>query len=353
MVCGVYPMIEYNMNGDLTMKITSKQVAKDLKISEATVSLALNNKPGVSEDTKQRVIDYIQKLKLQKKEEQRIGRKIKKLLYVKEKTFYDEEMTNILSASDMEILRVAQKSNINLTLAYISNKKEVVDTIEVSKYDGTEGLILGAAEMKEEEFIPFRDIPIPLVIVDNEFENMTSDSVTINNRQCIRLAMNHLFEMGHKDIIYFYNTRTMNIFLRRQKAYKEYIKEKHLTDSTMVQMGTKIEDIYENVMNYIKNNKKMPTSILCENYAISIGTIKALQDCGYKIPDDISIIGIDELPSYVLLDFDFTHIKILHGCKANQIVNKLVERMEYNPKEITQVLVNGEFIQGNSVKKVF
>lgn len=335
------------------MKVKAKQVAKDLGISEATVSLAVNNRPGVNDETKKRVLDYIEKSKQQ--ELQSIAEKsIKVLFYVRERALYDEEKANLFSLSYMEIYRVVKNAGLNLKLVHISDEKEVLEAIDMSYKDGTVGILLYASDLEEEGFRPFRNITIPLMVNDNVYEDMMADCVFSNNRQGIRLAMNYLYSMGHRDIMYFYNTNTIHIFQQRREAYLMFSREKAvgMPEDSMLEVGTKIEVIYDNVLRYIKGGGRMPTAILSENYAISIGTIKALQDCGYNIPEDISIIGIDELPSYALLDFKLSYINVLHVSKVNIAITRLIQRIQEGPKETVQIVVGNEFVEGNSVRKI-
>lgn len=335
------------------MKIKAKQVASDLGVSEATVSLAVNDKPGVNDETRKMILDYIDKAK-QKEMQGIAGKSIKALFYTKERALYDEEKANLLSVSHMEIYKVVKNAGLNFKLAYISNEQEAIEAIDVSYRDGTVGILLYASEMSEEDFIPFRSLAIPLMVNDNVFEDASADYVFVNDRQGIRLATNYLYDMGHRDIMYFYNSDKMHIFQLRREAYLEFAREKNLSmpENSMLELGMRIEVIYENVVQYIRSGGRMPTAILAENYAISIGVIKALQDCGYKIPNDISIIGIDELPPYVLLDFEFTYINVLHVSKADIAINRLIERVRELPKETVQIAVGNEFVEGKSVKRI-
>ena len=337
----------------MKVKVKSKQVAKDLGISEATVSLALNNKPGVNEETRKKILDYIENLKNEGRKNAS-GQCIKLIFFDMERVLYDEEKASLFSVSYLEIFRVVKNAGFSLKMVYVSNEEEVLEAIETSRHDGTVGILLSASDIHESEFEPFRGIEIPLVVNDNAFEDMKCDCIMTDDRQGVRLLMKYLHDMGHRDVLYFYNTNTINIFQRRREAYLECAREWGMADpeSSMMEVGTKIEVIHDNVVRFVQSGKKMPTAIIAENYAIAIGAIKAIEDNGYKIPEDISIIGIDELPAYVLLEFKYTCIKVLHVSKANLGTSRLIDKVVNGRKENIQILLATEFVEGNSVKNL-
>lgn len=334
------------------MIIKAKQISEHLGISQATVSLAINNKPGVSAQTRQRILEYIDELKQNDTSTiVRTNRSIKVLSFMNERMLYDKEHAGFQSIILMELSKDAKEAGYNLILSYIHSDEELLEILEQSKHDSTCGFLLLAADMKEETLIPFEEIDIPLIICDYESENTKFDCVYNNNFHAVTLASNYLFSMGHQDIIYLKNSNTIYNFIRRREAYSSFVQEKGL-DSCILEVGTKIDVIYDFMMDYLKNGEHIPTSFIAENYAISIATIKALQDSGYNIGEDMSIIGIDELPPYSLTNFKFTYIDVLFESKGRLAINRLLEKITRRPKETIRIVLENELVEGNSVKKL-
>lgn len=334
------------------MLIKAKEISEQLGISQATVSLAINNKPGVSEQTRRRVLEYIEELK--QKDTIKImaqNKSIKVLSFMSERALYDKEHASFKSTILMELSKNAKEAGYNLILIYVHNDQEIIDVIEQSKSDDTCGFLLLAADMKKQDIVLFKKTDIPVVICDYEYENTEFDCVYNNNTQAVKLAVDYLYDMGHRDILYLYNKHSIYNFDTRREAYKSYAAVKNIEEN-MLEAGTRIEAIYEYVTNYIKSGKKMPTAIVAENYAISIAAIKALQDCNYEIGKDISIIGIDELPAFTLIDFDFTYIKILFESKGRLAIKRLFEKITNNPKDTIRIVLENELVEGNSVKRL-
>ena len=340
------------------MKITSKKVAKDLGISEATVSLALNDKPGINEETKQHILDYINDLKEKKRPLNKVksNKIIKMVFYVKERALYDEQKANLFTVPYMEIYNVINKLGMELKFVYVDTREEAEKVVRETQTDKTSGILLWGSELKREDYIPFENIKIPMVISDFEYEDINRDCVIIDNKQIIKLIIDYLIEKGHENLAYFYNTNHIYNFNKREEEIIAYSKQVDLNFSKdcMFEVGTMIDNIIKNVKKYIEEVKNnLPSAIICENYAISIGAIKAIQDMGYNIPKDISVIGIDELPSYVFLNFEYTYVKVFHEQKAFSAVKRLIDILDGKPDGRVLINIQNQFVEGNSVKKIY
>ncbi len=334
------------------MRVTAKQIAKDLGISEATVSLVFNNKPGVSEQMQRRVNTYADELR--RKSEIAINynnSNIKVISLLSKRYLYDKDTVSFYTVIMMEITKIANSAGYNIISVFAHNIEEIKNTIEQSRHDRTCGFILHAADMTDEQIRLFSMQEIPTVVCDYESDDIDMDYIYFNNKQAVNLALRHLFDMGHRDIVYFYNSEQIYNFLIRRETF-EYNIQKRGQPVSMIEMGTKIEEIYSNIVQYIEGTPKMPTAVLSENYAISVATIKAFQDCGYKIGKDISIIGIDELPFHMLMDFEFTYVKVMFKSKGYFTIKRLLEKIDDKRKDIARIVIDNTLIVGNSVCRI-
>jgi DNA-binding LacI/PurR family transcriptional regulator len=251
----------------------------------------------------------------------------------------------------MEITRFASIAGYNVISVFVHNIEEIRNTIEQSKHDRTCGFILHAADMTDDQIRLFYRQDIPTVVCDYESDNIEMDYIYFNNIQAVNLALKHLFDMGHRDIVYFYNSEQIYNFLTRRETFENTMRRSGQPIS-MIEMGTKIEEIYTNIVHYIKSAPKLPTAVLSENYAISAATIKAFQDCGYKIGKDISIIGIDELPFHMLMDFDFTYVKVMFKSKGYFTIKRLLEKINDKRKDTARIVIDNTLVVGNSVCRI-
>lgn len=339
------------------MKIKAIDVAKALGISKATVSLALNNKSGISEETKQKILQYKQAMEQDATNESLFSpnslKTIKIILYVKHGNILQDQESppsNVLPSGLESLDRIARSAGFTLNISYFHEKEDNMQQL-LSDCKDIDGIFLEATEMFAEDFEPFKQLNIPILIYDNDFEDLTSDSIILNNPLAIKIGLQHLYQQGHRDVLYLYNSTTIYNFIKRRESFHENVEKLGFRYNTL-EIGTTFDEVYKNMKSFLEQCDTLPSSLFSENYVISMGVMKALKECGYRIPDDISLIGIDEIPPYILTDVPLTTVRVLQKNRAIISINRLIERINKNIDECVQIVVGPEIIIGKSVKTI-
>ncbi len=340
------------------MKIKAKDIARELGLSTATVSLALNNKPGVNEQTRQKVLSYMKQSQENRDEgKERKEKTIRMYTFIQKSGFVDTDENARFYMGYAEASRRARAAGYKMDIVFVDRSKDdfVKLLIECEKEDVV-GVYLNAAYMTEEDYQYIRrGFKLPYVVCDQDFNDMHTDSIVLNNRQGVKTGLGYLFENGHRDIMYLRNSKDFFNMYERRIACNEFMNEKRLQQAEnerILDIGSTTQEIYDNMYRYIKNNGHIPSAVFAENYEVTIGVSRALQSCGYRIPDDVSIVGFDEIPGAAILDFRPAILRALHGSVAYIAVGRLLERIKRKARESVQILVNTEFVIGNSVKKI-
>lgn len=334
------------------MKIKAKDIAKKLGVSTAAVSLALNNKPGIGEKTRKEILDYYEGIK---KKTENTGENYYNIMVIvakKNKGIVCDPGIDIWT----EVLSVFDKETKNEGYGLIITYYDIgIDDIERVKEqcnrEDISGIILVATEMSKDDFIPFSEIKKPLVIYDNDFESLEHNTVVINNRLGVKKAVKYLAEKGYKDIVYIKNENEIYNFIERRKGFKEGMEEENLSYSPqkIISFGTTINEIYENMNNYIEKNP-LPEIFIMENYQVSLGVIKALKKKKIEIPEKISLLGIDNLPEHSIWDFDLDVIKIIHDKRAKVAMKCIFEQLYNEQMEKLRISMAPKFIAGNTIR---
>lgn len=337
------------------MRIKSVDIARKLGISKATVSLALNDKPGVSERTKREILECKQKLENgQMKLDTpatflpETGKHIKVLRISKAlKHIRDAELdlwTDVYAVFE----KYARIKGYSLSLMYLDFYTEDINNMtKECNAELVAAVIVLATELDSTDLDKLKKIKKPLVIYDCDLNTSLYPSILINNRQGIHLAINELMSKGNKDILYFANSMDIYNFKSRRRGFCE-IMSAHGMSNSIVKTGSTIDEVYLYVMRYIADNK-LPQAIILENYQVSVGTIRALKNSGVNIPSDISLIGIDMLPSFMTGDLKMTSIRIPHTERAYWAMQMLFKEIE-DPVELKSTLYTDcILIDGNTV----
>lgn len=297
------------------MKIKAVEIAKQLGISKATVSLALNNKPGVSNETKKQILEYVDRVEnglLAKSESNVI-----KVIYFSKKfnILYNSEI-DLWSGVLAQISQEAKRDGFSVAIDYVdgNSDEEIKKTIIDCNDKSVVGVVLFALEMQLNDFLPFKNINKPLIVYDNDFNDDDYSYVMIDNFKGVASCLEYLKNKGYEEIVYFANSDDNFNFIKRRDAYFKLLNNYSLKGE-MIVCGNNVESIYTKVKNDLSEGIKYK-AIICENYQVSIGTIKAFYEENVEIGSEVMMIGIDEIPDYFCYGYKLTTLKVSHNQRA-------------------------------------
>ncbi len=338
------------------MKIKAIDIARELGLSKATVSLALNNKPGVSEQTKQDVFECMERMQngTKKTEESKTtgcGKLIKIVVVSKNLKIVRNSELDLWTDVNAVFDQMAKKEGYTLGISYPDLYKDSIEAeVMECNVDVVAGVVLFGTELEPEDIRYFKGIKKPMVIYDSDMQCNKYPYVVVNNRSGVRAAVDYLVKNGHKDIVYLANSIDIYNYLERRIGFAEALQSHNLKfeEHSIAAVGDRIETVFQNMKKYLDIHR-LPSAFVMESYHISVGAIRAFRERGIAIPDDISLIGIDELPSYMTGECQMTTIRIPHTERAVWVMMMLFKEI-VDPSEIkSRVLTNCKLIEGNSV----
>lgn len=228
--------------------------------------------------------------------------------------------------------------------------KEVINNIN---NDYSSGLILLATEMYPEDLALFGGNGVPVVLLDSYFRNSNFDSVVIGNTDAAYKATSHLIENGHVDIGYLHSSIHINNFYYRRHGYLDALHEHGLNTDERLQVCLEptMEGSYRDMKAVLENsNVDMPTAFFADNDIIAFGAMRALKEKGIKIPNDISIVGFDDMPFCEITSPRLTTIKVFKQEMGSIAVKRLMQKMSGNEHVIQTVEISTELVIRESVK---
>lgn len=325
------------------MKIKMVDIARYLGVSKATVSLAVNGKPGVNEETRKKVLECLEEMKKNngvlpaKQDTENIvshpANQMIKVVIVnhRKQVVCDPELdlwSDVLTTFDSE----ARKLGYLYGMTYLNDSIEEKDAVIAEcNMDLVAGVILFGTELDEEDVKFLERIKKPMVLYDCELKNGRYSSVCIDNKGAVESALNYLYHEGASDIRYFCTGKDIYNFHKRKEAFQkavignEYMPKK----SDIVELGTKIPKITENLLDWLRTNP-LPQGMLFENYQVSIGALTALRKYGVRVPQEVKIVGIDEIPDYICPDMCLTQMKIPHTERAIMAMDILDKEIRHS-----------------------
>ncbi|GAA0080101.1 LacI family transcriptional regulator [Clostridium sporogenes] len=278
------------------MAISIKDVAKEAQVSIATVSRVLNNIDVVNEDTKKKVLDAIDKLGY------RPNIVARSLKTQKSKTI-GIIIPDISNQFYPEIVRGAEDVaniydyNIMLCNTDLDPEKEM-EYLRVLREKMADGVLYMSNSLEKNILELIKSLQLPVVLVETKDSEEKLPSVTIDNLKASLDATEYLINKGNNNIAYIGLHEDMaNAAALRYEGYKLALRKNNIKENkNLVYLGgMKVRDGYEGINKIIEKEKV--DAIFCADDEIAMGAINALRDKNIKVPDNIDVMGFNNIYS--------------------------------------------------------
>ncbi|MCR8845671.1 catabolite control protein A [Paenibacillus sp. SC116] len=334
------------------MTVTIYDVAREAGVSMATVSRVVNNNPNVKPQTRKKVFEAIERLGYR-------PNAVARGLASKKTTTVGVVIPDISNSIFAEIARgiedIANMYHYNIILCNADKKKEkeirVINTLLEKQVDG---LLFMGGVITEDHIQAFRTASVPIVLCATKDENGIMPSVDIDHEAAAFDAVNTLIRHGHREIAMISGTLQdpANGYARFQ-GYKRALERAGIEyKEDMVRIGNYRYESGVEAMQYFLGLKKRPTAIFSATDEMAIGAIHSIQDGGLKVPDDFSIISVDNIRMASMVRPQLTTVaQPMYdiGAVAMRLLTKLMKKENV---EQSQVILQHEIIHRLSISHV-
>ena len=178
------------------------------------------------------------------------------------------------------------------------------------------------------------------------------DSVLINDTEAAAEAVEYLVQKGHTKIGYLRGESRIQAFRSREKGYFQVMNQHGypVLPAYTATLGTRIETAYQKMKEYLANAQEVPTAFFADNDVIAIGSMQAIKECGYHIPDDISVIGFDDIAYGIVSDPPLSTVHVYKQELGARAVRELLSADGRNSEAKVKIQVCAEFVERGSVK---
>lgn len=264
------------------------------------------------------------------------------------RSFHNEIHLMLLSNIETEL----RSAGYNVIFSNAANNAQEVTVIEELLQDNVSGLILWAnsrvTEDEQRVLQEYQAKQIPVVLIDRHIEGLETDFVGSDNFGGTYGLMQHLIELGHQHIVHLtHNTKSFSPIDERYRGYRAAIDEHNLPhyEAWRLNSPNKLEfvetDIFHllddeqfafgsQITQFIQAADPPPTAIVCVNDAIAILAMRAIRSLGMKVPDDISVVGFDNISLAAYVDVPLTTVSHDVNTIGQQAADILLERLDGN-----------------------
>jgi LacI family transcriptional regulator len=273
---------------------TIKDIAKELNVSTSTVSRALKDYPGISDETKRKVKELADKLNYRPNAVALSLRKSKSFTIG---VIIPEVVHFFFSTVISGIEEVAHANGYNVILVQtnekLSREKSSIETMLSNQIDG----VLVSYSRETTDFSHFKklmDLDFPIVFFDRKPDLENTVNVTVNDYQGAFDATTHLAIQGYKNIAHLAGPSNLAISKRRKEGYLKALEEAGLSfrQEWIVECPSGSEsESYNITFELFKDATNRPDAIFAHHDIVAAGAMMALKDLGLRIPEDIGVVG--------------------------------------------------------------
>lgn len=334
-----------NTNRNEVVVLTLKEFAVLAGVSPATVSLVLNNKPGVSESKRQEIRTLLDKYHYipARRTQQTLSKNLLFLKYIKNGFLVDENIGFIASIMDSIEMECRKQGYALRIIVSQYNLEETVSSIDFSSICGV--FVLGT-ELDESAYPVLKTIPVPYIVIDNNMPHFSCNAITMNNSEMVYEAVKHLSLLGFDEIGYLRSNMSIQNFKERAQAFYHSIENfsmrctkehEFLLEPTML-------GAYASMKQHLQKGLTVPHCCFADNDTIAIGAIKALKEFHYKIPEDVCIIGFDDIRFAAVHSPSLSTMHVHKQLIGHLAVTALIDSLKNSEHRNVKVQISGELV---------
>lgn len=336
------------------MRYKAKDIARELGVSPAAVSLVLNNKPGVGEEKRQEIIKKVVELGCEYllKDNNVAKGDIGFVIYkcggevIEEYPFF-----NYLSEA---IIGAIEENNYKMTMMYLDKNMPMNERYLAMEDFRYAGYIIYAVEMYPEDMEFFTRLSAPCVFLDNPLPTADVDAVTVDNYMGIYKGFEYLYRMGHREFGYIKSKFPIICFDERYQSFKQCLKQAGLVfhEDYVMRVGYLEAETEKDVEKYLDGHQKLPTAFLADNDLLACRAVQAFKRRGIKVPDEVSFVGFDNRPICSFIEPKVTTVQLPGNEMGELAVKVLVEKIEKIRGYNVKYKIEPRLIENESVRKL-
>jgi DNA-binding LacI/PurR family transcriptional regulator len=322
---------------------TMKDVAKLAGVSIQTVSCVVNDQGSISQETRNRVLQAIEELNYRRDPIARSMRTRQTRLIA----LLVLDITNpVLSIIASQVEAAAYAENYSVLLYNVGQDARREQTyLDTAAERLVDGMIIVNAVDREHTFARLEDSSIPTVLIDC-LATSEIPSVAVDNFQGAYIATQHAIELGHERIAHIAGALSLEVARQRADGYAQCIEDHNLHYQHIITAYNDRWDYHSGyrAMRQLIESDVPPTAVFAAGDQMAIGAYRALSEAGLRIPQDISVVGFDDIEAASFTTPPLTTIRQPFGDMARRAFALLLDLLDGRTPQETRVTLPAELI---------
>ena len=328
------------------MSVTIKDVAREAKVSVASVSRVLNGSTAVTEATRKNVLNVVERMRyvpnvgaryLSTKQTNTIGVVLPDL--------YGEFFSELIRGIDA----AARERNLHLLVSSAHGNAEEAASVVRAMSGRVDGLIVMSPHVGASFLASNLPQSLPTVLLNTKINSTTYSSINVDNYSGAFAMMRHLVENGYKRIAMISGPENNFEAQERLRGYQDALTQYLPKQATQILKGDFSEESGYRAGRQLQSLAVQPEAIFAANDMMAIGCLFALTEAGISVPNQIALVGFDDIPIARFVSPPLTTVRVRMAEMGGRALEQLAFVIE-NPKMTKQIdlVVKTELIIRNS-----
>jgi len=322
-----------------------KDVAELVGVSIQTVSAVMNDKPGITGETRDRVLAAVKQLGYHPysvARSLRTGQTRTLALIVSDLS--NPSFGTMASAAEDYAHRFGYNLTVHNTHDDVTREASYIQSLSQRWIDG---VLYVSAEDELSSQTALEQAGIPSVAVDRIPETYVGPSVTLDNTKAGTIAAQHLIDLGHHHLAHISGPYRLRVARERIRGFEQALAH-HGLDPAGREEGNWTCDSGYAAMKRILEHEPHPTALFAANDRMAIGAMQAIQEAGLRVPGDISVVGLDDIEVAAYQNPPLTTVRQSFVELATLAVRLLLALIEKDQPAETQLVIEPELIERQS-----
>lgn len=297
----------------------AKELAKKLGVSPATISLVLNNKPGISDSLRHKLLEQIREMGCEgmvagsRPEGVPATDPARPVIVYLIYTSCDDADTSSFFSPVMEGAEMEARNNhFSMMVFHMSQEGGARPQELVGRSGNVAGVIVQASGMEERALRDVKALNVPYVFVDSYRPGLRVSGVCVNNEQGVYSLIQYLKEQGHREIGYVRSRSRGESLAERARCFRQAMWMLGLEDRQEYQFtveGKTDSTVVTRLAKQFSQAERLPTALVAESDMRAVQTIQALRRLKLRVPEDVSVTGFDDRSLCTMIEPNLTSVK--------------------------------------------
>ena len=338
-------------------RITSQDVANLAGVSRTTVSFVLNDVKSfnISAETRQKVISAAETLSYvpDATAQALASRRAKAIGLVMTRSPHHIATDAFLPQIIGGLMEVIKDNKLRLLIEYVEVKHQDRAYLELARAKHIDGMILFTPRLDDAGLKKLEEVDIPTVVM-GEIEGSNLYSVDVDNHLAAKQAVQYLLELGHTEIACITNAPPSYAAAPdRVRGYRDALLNSGITpnEDLIRYADFDPQSGYEQMNSLLQNDKKF-TAVFVASDNVAMGAKSALREAGLRIPEDVSLVGFDDIPWAQYADPPLTTVRIDAQDLARKACLVLMDLLQGKEPKVKQQIIETQLVVRKSCRKL-